>query len=298
MTLLTVFTAPKPFTNPHITTIQRNAIQSWIHLSPEVEVYLMGNEEGMPEIAEAFQIRHFPEVKCSEQGTPKISSMIEIARQNSDAPYLGIINADIMLMPGFVEATRQVGAQTKKFLFLGRRWDLDVDQELKFDPGWEIRLQEDVEKRGVLHGPVGSDYFLFPRDLLADMPDFTIGRSGWDNWTIYHAVKSGWDVVDVTRSAMIVHQNHDYSHLPGGKPHYDLPETKQNIAIAGGVKTMYSILEANTILVDGKLQPVPMSLPRLLHRLELLVTSDDLQGRRRSIVRWLKRTRRQYENQL
>lgn len=298
MTLLTVFTAPKPFTNPHITTIQRNAIQSWIQLGPEVEVYLMGNEEGMPEIAEAFQIRHFPEVKCSEQGTPKISSMIEIARQNSDTPYLGILNADIMLMSDFVEATRQVGAQTKKFLFLGRRWDLDVDQELEFDPGWEICLREDVEKRGVLHGPVGSDYFLFPRDLLDDMPEFTIGRSGWDNWTIYHAVKSGWDVVDVTRSAMIVHQNHDYSHLPGGKPPYDLPETKQNIATAGGVKTMYSILEANTILVDGKLQPAPMSLPRLLHRLELLVTNDDLQGRRRSIVRWLKRTRRQYENQL
>ncbi len=119
MTLLTVFTAPKPFTNPHITTIQRNAIQSWIHLGPEVEVYLMGNEEGMSEIAEAFQIRHFPEVKCSEQGTPKISSMIEIARQNSDTPYLGILNADIMLMSDFVEATRQVGAQTKKFLFLG-----------------------------------------------------------------------------------------------------------------------------------------------------------------------------------
>lgn len=298
MTLLTVFTAPKPFTNPHITTIQRNAIQSWIHLGPEVEVYLMGNEQGMPEIAEAFQVRHFPEVKCSEQGTPKISSMIEIARQNSDTPYLGILNADIMLMSDFVEATRQIGEQTEKFLFLGRRWDLDVEHELEFNSGWEIRLQEDVEKRGVLHGPVGSDYFLFPRELLADMPDFTIGRSGWDNWTIYHAVKSGWRVVDVTRSAMIVHQNHDYSHLPGGKPPYDLPETKQNIATAGGVKTMYSILEANTVLVDGKLKPVPMSLPRLLHRLELLVTSDDLQGRRRSIVRWLKRTRRQYENQL
>jgi hypothetical protein len=61
---------------------------------------------------------------------------------------------------------------------------------------------------------------------------------------------------------------------------------------------MYTVLEANTILVDGKLQPAPMSLPRLLHRLELMVTNDDLQGWRRSLVRWLKRTRRKYENQL
>ena len=49
MTLITAFTAPKPFTNPHIATIQRNAIQSWIHLGSEVEVLLMGDEEGMAE---------------------------------------------------------------------------------------------------------------------------------------------------------------------------------------------------------------------------------------------------------
>jgi hypothetical protein len=130
------------------------------------------------------------------------------------------------------------------------------------------------------------------------MPEFTIGRSGWDNWTIYHAVKSGWQVVDVTRSAMIVHQNHDYSHLPGNKPPYDLPETKKNITIAGGMKAMYTILEANTILVDGDLKPAPISIPRLLHGIELQITRDEQQGSRKSIVRWLKKTRRKYEHNL
>ncbi len=298
MTFLTVFTAPKPFTNPHITTIQRNAIQSWIHLGSDVEVFLMGDEQGMAKVASEFQIRHFPEVKCSEKGTPYISSMFEMARAASEAPYLAILNADIMLMPDFVEAARQVAAQADEFLFLGRRYDLDVEQELEFNPGWDLRLREEVKETGMLHGPVGSDYFLIPRGLLADMPDFTIGRSGWDNWTIYHAVKSGWQVVDVTRSAMIVHQNHDYSHLPGNKPPYDLPETKKNIIIAGGLKTMYTILEANKILVDGKLKPAPMSVPRMLHSLELMITNDDLHGPRKSIVRWLKKNRRQYENRL
>ena len=77
-----------------------------------------------------------------------------------------------------------------------------------------------------------------------------------------------------------------------------LGEGYSSVAIAGGMKSMYTVLEANTILVDGKLQPAPMSLPRLLHRLELMVTNDNLQGWRRSLVRWLKRTRRKYENQL
>jgi hypothetical protein len=298
MTFLTVFTAPKPFTNPHIATIQRNAIQSWIHLGTEVEVLLMGDEQGMSEVASEFQIRHFQEVKCSDEGTPFISSMFETARNTSDAPYLAILNADIMLMPDFVEAAKQVGAQADEFLFLGRRYDLDVEQELEFHPNWDLRLREEVKENGILHGPVGSDYFLIPRGLLMDMPDFTIGRAGWDNWTIYHAVKSGWQVVDVTLSTMVVHQNHDYSHLPGNKPSYDLPETKKNITIAGGMKTMYTILEANKILVDGELQSASMNIPRILHGLELLITNDDLQGARKSLVRWLKKTRRKYEHQL
>jgi hypothetical protein len=66
MTFLTIFTAPKPFTNPHIATIQRNAIQSWMQLGSEVEVYLMGDEQGMSEIAQEFGLRHFPEVRCSD----------------------------------------------------------------------------------------------------------------------------------------------------------------------------------------------------------------------------------------
>ena len=38
---LTIFTAPKPFTNPHIDTIQRNAIRSWVELGEAVQVVLV-----------------------------------------------------------------------------------------------------------------------------------------------------------------------------------------------------------------------------------------------------------------
>ena len=46
MPLITLFTAPKPFTNPHIALIQRNALRSWQALGTEVEVLLIGQEEG------------------------------------------------------------------------------------------------------------------------------------------------------------------------------------------------------------------------------------------------------------
>jgi len=62
--------------------IQRNAIRSWTQLGDEVEVLMMGNEEGMAEFANQYQIKHYPGVKCSPEGTPYISSMFELARSS------------------------------------------------------------------------------------------------------------------------------------------------------------------------------------------------------------------------
>ncbi len=47
MSLITFFSAPKPFTDPHIAMIQRNAIKSWT-LLPDVEVILLGEETVLP----------------------------------------------------------------------------------------------------------------------------------------------------------------------------------------------------------------------------------------------------------
>ena len=42
MPFLTIFTAPKPFTDPRIDIIQRNAIRSWLSLGEDVGVILVG----------------------------------------------------------------------------------------------------------------------------------------------------------------------------------------------------------------------------------------------------------------
>ncbi|MGQ9834042.1 MAG: glycosyl transferase family 2, partial [Candidatus Villigracilaceae bacterium] len=73
MPLLTLFSAPKPFTDPHIAVIQRNAIQSWLRL-PDVEVILLGDEAGLAQVAAEFGVKHLPEVACNPSGTPLISS--------------------------------------------------------------------------------------------------------------------------------------------------------------------------------------------------------------------------------
>ena len=274
--------------------IQRNAIQSWLHLSSEAEVFMMGDEAGMAEVAMEYRIQQFSNVRLNEMNTPLLSSMFQIAREASQAPFLMFTNADILYLPDILEATRQVAAQTRDFLLLGRRWDLDIVEPLDFSPGWDGRLRQETMRRGQLHAPVGSDYFIYPRHLMTDMPDFAIGRSGWDNWTIYHGRQAGWAVVDITRAAMVIHQNHDYSHLPGGRPPYDLEETQRNIRLAGGMKKMYTILETNKILEAGDLRPSPITIPKLSHWLELRLIDSNPQSTPNSLVRRLRRIRRKY----
>jgi hypothetical protein len=106
VSLITFFSAPKPFADAHIATIQCNAIQSWT-LLPDVEVLLIGAEKGLAGAAKELGVKHLPDVKCSQSGTPLISSMFQLARENSASDLLCIINTDMILMPDFLEAARR-----------------------------------------------------------------------------------------------------------------------------------------------------------------------------------------------
>jgi hypothetical protein len=271
MSLITLFSAPKPFTDPHIAMIQRNAIKSWA-LLPDVEVILLGEETGLAEAAKELGVKHIPNVAHNESGTPLISSMFQLARENSNSDLLCIINADMILMPNFVDAARRSRMLRDKYVLLSQRWDYEIARPIDFVDGWVPQLKEDVRKQNQLHRPAGSDFFLFPKSCYKDIPDFTIGRAGWDNWMIYEARKENWAVIDCTPSIMIVHQNHDYSHLPDGKSHYEHPDTNENIRLAGGQANIrYTILDSTHQLANGKLTRPKMTSLRFTRKIELFL---------------------------
>jgi hypothetical protein len=159
--------------------------------------------------------------------------------------------------------------RAQRFLMVGQRWDLEVREPLDFSAGWPERLQAQAQREGKLHRASGSDYFIFPRTCFTDMPAFAIGRAGWDNWMIYAGRKHGWPVTDASHDVMIVHQNHDYSHLPGGQPHYKLPETFENVRLAGGKRTILELSDASHRLVDGKLLRRKLNWVRFWREVEL-----------------------------
>lgn len=252
--------------------IQRNALKSWT-LLPDVEVILLGEETGLAEAAKELGVKHIPHVERNANGVPLISSMFKLARENSNSELLCIINADMVLMPDFVENAKQAVKLKDQFVLLSQRWDYDITSPIDFAEGWQSRLREDVRKQNQLHRPAGSDFFLFPKSCYADIPNFSIGRAGWDNWMIYKARKENWAVIDCTPSLMIVHQNHDYAHLPGGKSHYDHPDTNENIRLAGGQANIrYTILDStHQLAAGGTLARPKMTSLRFTRHLELFL---------------------------
>jgi hypothetical protein len=248
--MITLFSAPKAFKDPHISLIQRNAIRSWLALGEQVEVLLMGDEPGIQEASSSLGVQWVPITDRAESGTPRVSALFSTAHQVARNDILCYLNADILLLDDFVQAIGQVAERLRSFLIVGQRWDLKIEEDLFTNRAWQERLRSLLEDGGELHPPMGSDYFIFPSNQFEHVPSFALGRAGWDNWMIYEARHLRIPVVDATEAITVIHQQHDYAHLPGGQPHYRHPESAKNVVLAGGMETMFSLQDA-----DWKLEP-------------------------------------------
>jgi len=291
MSNITIFTAPKAFSHPHINIIQRNAIQSWKDLGPRVEVFLVGDEEGMKEAAADLGVRQLPDVIRNELGTPLVSSIFSLAREAASHEIMIYLNADIILLPECLDVVDTVQKLEKDFLLVGRRWNVDINHLIDFSGDWLMDVERQVKEKGELAQITAMDYFIFPRHFFSEIPPFAIGRAGWDNWMIYHSVQQPWPVIDITPFNRIIHQNHDYSHLPNGVIHYKLEESLQNVNLAGGMQTNYDLLDVTLTLQNGKIKRKKITLPRILRILERIVLPAEQIGWRWRVTLILRRMR-------
>lgn len=239
----------------NIKVIQKNAIGSWISLRPECEILLFSNAEGMSEFDFDSRIRFISDVACNEYGTPLVNSMFQTAQKIAAHDLLCYINADIILLNDFLKAISMINI--RPFLTLGRRWDIDIKEPLKFqDPNWESELKVNTLKKGKLHGIAGIDYFVFPCGLYQDIPPLAIGRPWWDNWLIYNTRLRKIPVIHATSMITAVHQNHGHSDYPGGEDEFwKGPEAKRNVQLAGGPDNAFTMDYITVLLTPSGLKP-------------------------------------------
>jgi hypothetical protein len=212
---LTLFATPKKF-DGHIGVIQRNAIRSWMRMNPSPEIILFGHEPGTAEVAAEFGLRHVPNVKCNQWGTPLISDLFQQAEKLGRGQILSYVNSDILLFDDFAQALTRVATWSDHFLMVGRRTDLDIKEPIDFQADWVAQVSDRARREGKLQIARSIDYFAFSRRLYPSIPPLAIGRFWWDNWLLWKARSLGAKVVEASQAVLVIHQNHDYSHTTYG----------------------------------------------------------------------------------
>ncbi|HEB60736.1 MAG TPA: hypothetical protein ENJ06_02825 [Phycisphaeraceae bacterium] len=263
MSDLTIFAIPKPFAG-HTGVIQRNALRSWV--AQGVPVILVGDEDGMAEMAAEINALHIPDVDKNDLGTPLLDSAFRLAAQKVRTRCLAYFNSDIILTSDPGEILNKT--DFPDFLAVGRRTNLDITEEIDFrDPGWARNINKLAERQGELFTEFGIDYFLMPRDSdLTRLPPFAVGRPRWDNWMCARTWRLGVPLVDLTAYFSVIHQNHDHKHIVGRGDHpYTGPEADANADLAGD--DFMSIADATYFLDQrGNLRVNCLNLSRMYYQ--------------------------------
>lgn len=248
--LLTILAMPKPFRG-HIGLIQRNAIRSWTKLVPKPEIFLFGEEEGTAEIAAELHIHHLHDIQRNDSGTPLLDDLLRRAQQITRTPLLGYVNSDIILLQEFQDAVATLHMHFTKFLAVTHRWEIDLREELNFDRATKMQVGE--LPAGVPGHHTAIDAFVFTPEMYREVPPLALGRAWFDQWLIKDALRQKVAVLDVTRVAHAIHQQHDYAHIQGGQSGaYGGAEARRNLEIYGGVPHAFTLLDVTHELLANR----------------------------------------------
>jgi hypothetical protein len=239
--LLTIFSIPKAFKG-HIGTIQRNALKSWTLLRPLPEVILFASDAGTAEIARELGMRHIPAIATNERGAPLLSDMFRQVERVASTELLCYVNADILLLGEFTRAVEIAQKRFARSLLVSKRINIGVTEELDFGVNWGARLRGRSDARD--GGPTAIDVFVFRRGTYPKVPDFAIGRLWFDQWLIKAALQQELPVVDASKIAPVLHQNHDYNHVAGGAEQvWHGKEPEENLRLYGSKPHSYTLLD-------------------------------------------------------
>ncbi|KAK3611758.1 hypothetical protein CHS0354_014105 [Potamilus streckersoni] len=191
--------------------VYNNTLYNWQTLRPHAQLIFFTKDASAGEKVKFIHWNIFPVLHYSESGIPAIKDMYKQARELYNTSWYGYFNGDILLTEDILETLKYVSSVSDNFpnasiLIIGRRMNvLNVTSE-------EVTkmngIKESARSRGSLYEIDAEDYFitnrLFPWNKI---PEFVIGRAGYDNWIVGHArCDLGTIVIDATETLTAVHQ--------------------------------------------------------------------------------------------
>ena len=209
--MITIFSTPKNFEGIY-KIIQMNALQSWRKISPDIQIIILGDSKGSQAAANEISADYIPKVLSSKQGTPILSDLFRQSENIAKFSIMTFINSDIILPESFLKNVKIVEKYFSKFLLIGHRWDINIESIINFNDENKIKMfWKDILLKSQKHDCSGIDYFVFRKGQMKNIPDFVIGRWGYDNWIVWNARRSLIPVIDGSEEICAVHQNHDYT---------------------------------------------------------------------------------------
>jgi len=250
---ITIFSSPRPFTDPHTSMIQRNAIESWLQLRPQPQVLLIGDDQGVGDVARELNVTHVPEVATTDYGMPMRDSMHELAHRYARHDLVCVINADIIVLSNFYECIRRI--PFKWYVATGRRFDVDVSWSIRFESdSWREELEDLRARSGVLHGPSAVDYAVYPKAIDPPiLPPFPMHLPGWDGWFLCQYKRQRIPVVNLDTAVTVLHQNHESAESIHDKVRiWQRDEEARNVLRrSGGFSNRATLREADFVFADG-----------------------------------------------
>ena len=203
--MITLFSTCKAFRGSSAIH-QVNALTSWHELDAEVMIF--GEEAGVWDICKSLGYRQM--TRCSQvDAVPLLDEIFNRAQKAASNDYLVYSNGDIVIVDGLEETICRINEEFPNFLAVCRRWDVELDEYLDFDKDWRRKVKRRIKGTGELHSTCSSDIFAFKRPLW-ELPAFSVGMPGWDNWMMWRATAEGWPVVDMTPVVTLAHPRHGY----------------------------------------------------------------------------------------
>ena len=209
--MITILTTPKPSTSKAKLDFV-NALRNWRALTPTPQVLVFGGEEDLITRNGGVYVEG---VRATDRGLPYMDAVFATGRKMAEFDTMMLTSDHLMFMPGLMEAVARVEEKFDTFLAVGQRHDIDISKFINYDNrDWSEELFEYVAD-GRLHGPSAKDYMILSKNFPLKIPPFILGRPWYDTWLVVAALNAGIPVVDLSRTVIAAHPNHDYSQIPG-----------------------------------------------------------------------------------
>ncbi len=187
--------------------ILSNTIRTWGLLYPMVQPVLFSNDVEESDWALLLKYHKWVVLPIPRyfEGLPIVREMFLQVLQMYNADYYGFANSDIIFDESIVLTLCALKHQKRDLFMTGRRLNYVLKVEDTITSSKQIRT---LAKRASMFISNAADYFISTRNGYPwkDMPDFVVGKRGYDNWLMMNALKYSAMTIDATNSVLCLHQ--------------------------------------------------------------------------------------------